>query len=318
MMSDCHDLFQKFYENIKLTESKKESLRSARDAIRDRINNYFKDTLKKNIPEFRSQGSFSTSTIINPLDGEFDIDDGVYLKSLDSDKSKWPSPETVHKWIYEAVKEHTKEIPIDKTTCIRVKYSGKYHVDLPIYGEYKHNSYLAEKGKQDWPKSDPIALKNWFLNKVKDKEQLRRIVCYLKAWSGYNSKNKSLPSGLILTILVVENFLKKERDDSSFGGTIKNINNEIVDSFVVKNPVDTQEILSDRLTPSQKKNFKDLLYTLLKNASRALKEVKKKSACEIWRKEFGDRFPSCDELSDEKDLLFTTSPALLKDDARSA
>ena len=80
------------------------------------------------MPKFHAQGSFATQTTVNPLDGEFDLDDGVYLQHLDEyDQSGWPTPETVHGWIVDATNGYTKEKPIDKRTCVRVRYAGQYH-----------------------------------------------------------------------------------------------------------------------------------------------------------------------------------------------
>ena len=143
---------------------------------------------------------------------------------------------------------------------------------------------------------------------------------YLKAWADYKSKtnNVKLPRGLILTVLVAENYVEKERDDSAFGRTIRNIYQKIIDSFVVYNPVDQDEILTERLTDPQKKKFKELLVSLLNNANKALDEKSKKEACRIWRREFGDRFPCCDDIKEEESPLYTSSPAILRDDARSA
>ena len=45
--------------------------------------------------------------MVNPLDGEYDLDDGVYLRHLGDNKSEWPKTETVHEEIMEAVEEHT-------------------------------------------------------------------------------------------------------------------------------------------------------------------------------------------------------------------
>ena len=42
---------------------------SARDAIQDRITNYFKNELKEKVPEYKIQGSYALDTIVNPLDG---------------------------------------------------------------------------------------------------------------------------------------------------------------------------------------------------------------------------------------------------------
>jgi hypothetical protein len=316
-MADCNDLFNEFYEKISLTDSQLNYLKQARDAIRNKIKNYFKE--KENIPpKFWIQGSYMMKTIVNPLNGEYDLDDGVYLQNIDTNKDNWPSAETVHNWIYEAVKGHTKEDPLDKRACIRVLYSGKYHVDLPVYGIYKEEIYLAEKGEKGWNISNPKNLLEWFDKQVNDKgEQIIKIIRYFKAWADYQgkSKNKKLPSGLILTILAIENYEKRDRDDDTFGRTIRNINQYITNSFIIYNPVNGNEILSEHLKENQKEDFKLLISNLLYNTNRALGEVNKKEACKIWREEFGDRFTNCDNIEDK---LKTSSPALLRDDARSA
>ena len=318
-MADCHDLFQAFHDKIELSSSRKQFLKQARNALRKKVKDYFSEEREEKSPKFWNQGSYIMSTIINPLDDEYDIDDGVYLQNIDKDNKDWPSPETVHSWMCKATKGHTDKNPVDKRTCIRVIYSGKYHVDLPVYGEYKDEYYLAEKGDKGWHPSDPKGLTNWFKSQADKKgEQLKRIVRYLKAWVDHESNNGKLPSGLILTILVVDNYEIKDRDDVSFGRAIRNIYKSIVDSFIIHNPVNSQEDLAEGLTDSQKKRFRNLLLNLLDSAGEALKEENKKEACKIWRREFGDRFPNCDLIKEKKGPLYTSSPAILKDDARSA
>lgn len=318
-MADCNDLFKKFMEKIVITSTKREYLKQARDALRKRINNYFINKMKENPPEFWIQGSYKMSTMINPLSDEYDIDDGIYLNNIDpSDKDNWPKAEVVHKWIVKAVEGHTNEDPIDKRACVRVLYSGDYHVDLPIYSKYRNETYIAEKGEKGWNLSDPKALIDWFSQRVNDNgEIVKNIVKYLKAWSDNKAKLKGikLPCGLILTVLVVEGFNDMEYDDTTFGRTIRNIYNKISHSFIVYNPVDEKENLCERLTDTHKENFKLLLSELLDSADRALSEKSKKEACRIWRNEFGERFPNCDDIEDK---LFTSSPALLRDDSRSA
>jgi len=318
-MADCNDLFKKFYEKITLTSTKREDLKKARDALRLRVVKYFIDDKEEKQPEFWIQGSYKMSTIVNPLNGEYDIDDGIYLQNIDSDdKNNWPKPETVHDWIVNAVKGHTDEDPVDKRACVRVVYSGNYHVDLPIYGVYKDEVYLAEKGEKGWHLSDPKGLIDWFSEKTKDNSELiKKTVKYLKAWSDKKVKQKGIKllNGLILTVLAVEGFDDMNEDDATFGRTIRNISDRINDSFVVYNPIDKEENLCERLTDAQKENFRTLISELLDTADKALGQTSKKKACKLWREEFGDRFPNCEDI---KDKLFTTSPALLRDDSRSA
>ena len=192
-------------------------------------------------------------------------------------------------------------------------------MDLPIYGTYDDKSYLAEKGDLGWHISEPEAIKEWFINEVKNKDvQLRKMVRYIKAWADYKSRSGKLPGGFILTVLVADGYEKSERDDSAFAGTLRNISNRIQISPIILNPIDSSEILSDRITETQMNNFKEKLSTLLENASDALKEESKVSACKLWRREFGDRFPKCEDLEEEVSPLITASPAILRNDARSA
>lgn len=318
-MANCHNLFEDFHSTISIDKSKKEFLISAREGIQEKITNYFKNDLKQKVPDYKIQGSFPMATIVNPLDEEYDIDIGVHLQNLDSDKKNWPTPETVHNWIYKAVEKHTKEKPTDKRTCVRVNYSGNYHADLPIYSFHKNEPYLAEKGDAGWHPSDAKAFVDWFKGKVKDKgQQVRRLVKYLKAWADNQSKSGNLPSGFVLTILIVEEYEKAEREDVSFSATVKNINNRIKKSENFLNPVDEDENLRYRISDAQMRNFKKRLSSLVGSASSALKEESKKEACKKWRKEFGDKFSSCENIEDSESALTTSAPALLRDDARSA
>ena len=295
-MSDCHDLFFVFHKTITLSKSKKDILIKARNALRGRIKAYFKENLKIATPLFHSQGSYPMLTIITPLNGEYDIDDGVYLQNINkSNRYEWSSAETVHKWIYDSVDGHTDEKPVDKRTCIRVVYAGQYHVDLPIYGEYSEQYYLAEKST-GWRVSDPKMIRKWFADQVEQKgDQLIRIVKYIKAWADYKSNECETLSSIILTVLASDCYEEDERDDVALLGTMQHIYERIVTSFVVLNPVDAQEDLAKALKEEQKDKFKIALQILLQKSSEAINEENSLVSSNIWRKQFGERFPKADK-----------------------
>ncbi len=316
-MADCNDLFKDFLNKIRLSSSYKGSLREARDAIENRIKTHFKNNMKEKVPIFYEQGSFALGTVVTPLDGEFDIDYGIYLQNIKM--SNLPSPDVVHSWIFKSVEGHTKEKPIDKRTCVRVKYAGHYHVDLPIYSSLIENSYLAEKGDAGWHESNPVAFTKWFLEKVKNEgEQLRNVVLYLKAWADFISSNIKLPKSIVLTILAINNFFKSERDDVSFSGTIKNIYESVNVSNVISNPVNSNEFLSDRITETQWSNLNKKLLDILENANDALKTDSKEEASINWRKVFGDRFVLSKDPKNGEKPLKTKAPAILGDNGRFA
>lgn len=299
-MANCNKLFQEFHDKIILTDTKREYLMSARDSIEIRIKNYFKNDLEEKVPDFKMQGSFVMHTALNPINGEFDIDNGVYLSNLPDLISDWPKPSTVHDWIYKAVSGHTKEKPQNKQTCVRVRYAGEYHVDLPIYGTNDENIYLADTGEKGWHSSDPLALKKWFNNRVTNTDvQLRRIVRYMKAWADYESRKRVMPKSIILTVLTANAYSKSDDDDYCLSITLNKIKDSVASSFVVLNPVDSMENLADRLSDSQKDYFIDRITQFAEDSDDALDTDNIEDACNNWYKYFGDRFPSCTDLNNK-------------------
>lgn len=312
-MADCHDLFCKFYEQIRLMHSKRESLRTSRTANRDRIKDHFRDVLKKEVPKFYGQGSYNMHTIVNPLDDDFDIDDGVYLQGLGTDPSKFPSCETVHGWIIDATKGYTKSPPTSRSNCVRVPYVG-YHVDLPCYALNADGvPMLFRKGK-DPVESSPREFSKWFQDKVNAfGDQLRHDVRYLKAWRDHQGGDALLASGLGVTILASNNFIGDDRDDVSFVKTVTLIYSYMSAGGRITKPVRPYEHLDDGWTQNQRDNYIKKLKTLMDRGNDALEEESRAVASGIWRQIFGSRFP----VVEEEKKLVTPAPAILGNDGRS-
>ena len=315
-MANLNDTFLEFNGLISLSPKKKEELRVSRNAIRDDIEAYFLKNKINHTVKFKGQGSFSMNTTILPISGEYDVDDGVYIFGSEDDK---PTPATAHNWIYDAVKDRTSQETIDKNTCVRVQYAKNYHVDLPIYYKTTDNNNdafydsadvpeLAHKAK-GWIESDPYAFKLWFDEKAKGKDQLKRIVRYLKAWTDFKS-HLNLPSGLVMTILAVNYYISKENDDEAFLETIKEIQRNIDDTrsifaqYVCKRPtIDKSENLLEKYSASTRKTaFLEALNNMIVSGSQAIETKSKKDACSKWQKHLGDRFPCSNIQEDDAEL----------------
>ncbi len=203
-MANCNHLFSNFNSVIRLTDARREKLRTTRNLLRNIIEHYFSENKPAYSPTFHAQGSYVMDTIINPVDEDYDLDDGVYFNGhLDSDQR--PNPSTIHEWVMNSIGNHTDTV-IDKNTCIRVVYKEGYHIDLPMY-YFVNDPELAHKAK-GWILSNPIEFIVWFevraksgfnpdfiletkmheeygkwLEDIRKSDvQLRRIVRYLKAW----------------------------------------------------------------------------------------------------------------------------------------
>jgi Second Messenger Oligonucleotide or Dinucleotide Synthetase domain len=277
-MSDCHKLFLDFNKVIALDPARKGQLRTSRNVVRERIRRYFREK----------------NTIIYPLDGEFDVDDGIYF--LVEQKPVY-SVSTFHDWVYAAVNGHTQQNPIDKQTCVRLVYARQYHLDLPIYYVIAGQSpYLAHKGK-GWIESDPREFIKWFNTKTDANGQLKRVVRYLKAWSDY--RQGYLPSGLIFSILATNNISFHERDDVAFYQTLVNIKRTLEWNFVCYRPTTpVNENLLDVYSLTNKAYFLGQLGSFIQSAETALHEnTSQQDACKLWQRHLGNRFP-CDTLKD--------------------
>lgn len=320
-MANCHDLFSTFLAKVRLSEAKKTSLRTSRNANRDRIKDHFREVLKKAVPKFNGQGSYNMHTIVNPLDGDYDIDDGVYLQGLGTDQSEWPSCEKVHAWIIAATEGFTKDPPARHSNCVRVPYVG-YHVDLPCYALNSSDvPMLFRKGK-DPIESDPRELSKWFNDKVNAfGDQLRNDIRYLKGWRDHQGGDAQLASGCGLTILASNNFIADERDDISFVKTVGLIYGYLNAGGKITKPVTPYENLDDAWTSRQRENYIKKLKTLMDRGNDALEEESRTVASGIWRQLFGDRFPIVEAEEEAKSYaasaVRTGAPAILGHDGRS-
>lgn len=316
-MANTHKLFNDFNSEITLSTSKTNNLKTSRDALRSDIKEWFDEKEKKQ-PNFCWQGSFSMKTLVNPISGEYDLDDGVYLQGYeDTEMENWPATSTVHSWIKDAVKDRTSTNPIDKDTCIRVCYAAGYHIDLPIYIVKDEVAYLAHKS-QGWIESDPKAFRSWFIDKVSDDdygEQLRKTVKYLKAWKDYKSVKLK---GIEITILATENFEKYDgRDDKCLRDTVESIIDTLESEFECVKPVVPGEDLFEDSSTSKQEGILSSLRTLKNNLDKAISETDEKKASEHMRKSFGNRFPF--GKSNTKDSYAVSAvPGVLKHDGRSA
>jgi hypothetical protein len=322
-MADCHDLFEKFHEKVAVSPARKAQLRTSRNATRERIKKHFSEVMKVTPPTFDGQGSYSMNTLVNPIHGRYDIDDGVYLQHLGTDRSSWPSAATVHGWLIDATKDSTEEPPQDRARCVRVIYKATppYHIDLPTYVIEHDVPQLFDKEAPASPyESDPVAMTEWFNGKVDEGDLLRRLVRYAKGWKDFKcNQGTDVAKGLMLAILLAETFVTDDRDDVALSKTIDAANTRMKLSTVVRKPVSPFEDLTSGWTKKQHEDFLECLQQFRDLASDALAEKDKAKAARIWQKLFGDRFPDAEPEPEKKESAQkTAAPAIIGRDGRSA
>ena len=284
-MANCHDLFLEFNSNLGITQTKKDSLMSSRDTLREKIKNHFKENHPDYKPEFFIQGSYKMKTLIRTKDDTCDLDDGIHFK-MEPDVS----PTTLQKWVFEAVEGHTTGGQEHRAKCIRVIYKNDYHIDLPVYKQADEDDYpyLAVKNKEwDEEESDPKGFVDWFNERKTD--QITRNARYLKAWG--DKKNHKMPSGLAMSLFAEKYNKENDRDDVALKDTLIAMRDNLKVNWEAKMPTRSFDDVLSKYDETFKNNFFDALDSFIGDAEKAIEEESQLEASKLWRKHLGSRFP---------------------------
>ena len=177
--------------------------------------------------------------------------------------------------------------------------------------------YIVELGKptsatadKKWEISEPKKLKDKINNLFEnsdDRQQMKRVIRYLKRWKDLKFKNagNGRPTGIAITALAY-NLFKPQIDRNSFASTInpndllalKKLVTSILGEFnwltgkiSVKLPVAPGNDLFEKMTDGQHKTFKEKLEKLKVALEDAINEPDPHKASKILIKQFGEDFP---------------------------
>lgn len=345
-MASVQAQFELFHEAIKLKRfEENQTLREKRDAVLNKLLAelpavFAAHNEANSRPEFRDQGSYEMGTGVKPLNGDYDIDQGVYFPVGTGD---YPDPVVLKLRVRQALDGHTKDVQI-RRSCVTVFYqrAGEhlYHVDLAVYadgsGDIGGKAQLA-KGKENsdeahrvWEVSDPKGLKDTIFARFEgvDRDQFRRIVRYLKRWRDFNfvAGGNSAPLGIGLTVAAYEYLFPVIVDRTSgkaddltalrmlvgavldhFEWTWDSDEQQLVRRLKVVLPVEPGSDLFERMTSKQMLAFEDKLKTLKVALDAASNELDPVDACEALQEVFGAAFP----VPERKETAKKHAPAIV-------
>ena len=274
------------------------------------------------------QGSYKFKTQIRPTNPreEFDIDLGIYFEVDKKPTEEKFSPKNLKDMIQKFLISYsrlnnTETLKVDnpaKERCARIHFPGNFHIDVPCY--YKipstKKTELATESNV-WENSDPEAFYNWFQNSFDDTEReiARRIIKYIKCWSGItfiDQKKNAKPSSILLMVLVTQALLDlpkdtfKCHDDEVLSAVLTKIIQRLQNLSKVNNPVNKEECLSDRVEEfdvfiSELKSFAKIASDAL-NCSRAIDALSK------WQLAFHHFIPMIDEEEVTKSISNSLVP----------
>lgn len=288
---------------------------------------------------FLDQGSYAMDTGVKPLDGDFDIDQGLYFEI---GIAAYPDPVVLKERVHEALDGHTKDVCI-RRSCVTVFYQQDdepiYHVDIAIYSDRTSNAdgkaYTA-KGKLNsapeyrvWVVSNPDLLTETIFAKFTglDRAQFRRLVRIWKRWKAVNfpKEGSAAPNGIGLTVAAYERLqpaysdpIAGKHDDlralrqlvedtlASFEDVWDEDAQMFVRRLVVSLPVEPYADLLAAMTPKQMQEFEQRLLELKDALIYAESVSDPTAASERLQRVFGDEFP----VPEKKETATTHPPAI--------
>lgn len=317
--------FDDFHKEIKIDRDQEAAdLTEKRNALQSDIEKNLPGILsnhgieiKKSDLDIFDQGSYKLNTTISVI--PYDRDVAVIIPI---DINQYSDTREIKKYVREALQRQNRTIDI-KVPCVTVSYlengEERMHIDLPVYALCDDKVYLARgsefatEGNYYWEESDPKGLNQSMLDSINGKDQLRRIVRYLKKWKYEKYKNTAddkknqIPPSIGLTLLAFECFVgvtTSEGDDdlSSLQQTIQKIinkftltkeNGDIKTAVITKNlPVIPYTDVFSKMKKSDSYGvtFYNRLNTALQHLTDAVNESSEHDAGVSVQKIFGDEF----------------------------
>lgn len=270
------DLLERMAEEVQLDATRYERMKSSYEAVKSWIEEdekFFKPYKYDVYPH----GSVRILTTVKPIGrDEFDLDIVIHLKSSWSQHT----PQRIYKELKRRLEEHEKYKSMleAKNRCLRLNYSGDFHMDiLPGIqeNEFDNNKIkVPDRELGGWVSSNPRGYADWFIARAKQskvplikkvmnqaetipaddfnsKRPLQRAVQLIKRYRDiFFEKDDTYKTGSIILTTIAGQFY--EGEESVFE-TVDNIITKILSKvnqplsrFKVLNPVNAAEDFTDK------------------------------------------------------------------------
>lgn len=260
------------------------------------------------------QGSYKYATLIKPVHkGErYDVDLGVYFEWDPGEQEIEPTPRQLRDWVqrelhaFQARTQALVEVvEPPKERCSRAVYEQQFHIDTPTYHlDRRRDRRRLAHLEHGWEDRDPKPLYKWFkdLAAGEDRDQLRRLTRYLKAWAavGFRDAPDARPSSVMLSVLVADSYCafmrqlgrlwEREDDDDALRTVIRDVHERLLRDPVVPNPIDDEENLN-RIAVGQWDAFLSRWQALRDAAEESATAEDEVSAALAWSQAFSFLMP---------------------------
>lgn len=256
------------------------------------------------IMRFNPQGSWAHKTIIKPpRDRDFDAD----LLMIVRQEPDW-APGHYIDALFATFQgsDRYKKLVSRKTRCVRINYTGDFHIDLiPIIEEIGHNGaryFNCNRRDDQFEQTAPEAYTQWWggMNALSGGNQLilvTRLLKYLRDIKGTFSCKSILLTTLVGYQVWANDHLFRSQNFPDLPTSLRTIVSRLDDVLQkhpvvprVENPVLSDEDYNRHWNQEKYENFRDCIHRYREWIDDAYNEVEEDESILKWRRVFGDEF----------------------------
>ncbi|MFA3878520.1 cyclic GMP-AMP synthase DncV-like nucleotidyltransferase [Streptomyces sp. MMCC 100] len=254
----------------------------------------------------KPQGSWAQRTIINPVgDSEFDADFMLHLM----ENTEWAdSPKTYIDKVYAALHRHSiyGAMPhTRKCRCVQLSYANSMHVDIVPYLQLADGrEVIVNRDANAWEQTNPAGFTAWMQKKDgianNNLRKVIRLMKYLRNHRGSFTGTRSI----ILTTLLGERVeeIKKLMDPGCYSDVPTTLLTIVEDLDLwlqerpckpsIADPSGSGVTFDHRWDQTTYSYFRARIHAHAREIREAYDEPDYDRSVRLWRKLFGDAFPS--------------------------
>lgn len=304
-MVDCSKEMAGYHDSeVTLTQAQRKDMQVRRDSNRDRLLARLKEKGDPALDHFKKQGSYAMFTMVQDINNDYDIDDGIYYQqgNLVRADGTVMTPKEVRQLICDRLQDDRfNRKPENRKSCARVYYEAGYHVDMPVYritGEGENDFELASG--DEWVVSLARDVEEWFAdtNKAKsptdDPQLFRRMVRLLKKFARSRQAWKlEVAPGFTVTKLAEETFAYTAGagDDVQVRNAMSAIHTRLLTNLQVDHPVTpNSKLTTGPADPGTTFLREKISWALGELSALDKSDCTKEQALKIWNKVFNTTY----------------------------
>ena len=318
---DLPSQFKRFLGNISVDQPKLNRIKSAHTRLRRALES--DDYAAPALLETFLQGSYVHGTAIRPLgnSSEFDVD-VCCLLNLSEAPLPTDEPRSVIRWLGRRLKkiEAYRGKVITRPRCIRIEFSGDFHMDVvPLVEDrrqgntdYPGSSLLedvlsvGDRNRSDgnllvpnssvngWEATNPKGLRAWYRQQNdRTNGRFTRVARMLKHWRNQVFDRSDRPPSVGFEVLVANSWSSFANTDA---GAVTGVLRNVATNFSFVRPTAMNPSLpSEDLLSNWSRQHHDVFMTELSAAAdlanEALRETSEGRSIGLWQRLFRTRFP---------------------------